>query len=148
MKKGFISEKALAYQLGPQYTATDYIRDLVLSEEAYDKIFEEVLQSVAEMRVTSLLMSFEEEGTRLAEVAFSKMVRELFQENTGEQDTPLLSIVSSATKSFEKDDLLLSKETPLKTIFDQIGERINVPLQVRERILKICKRHELPSALP
>jgi hypothetical protein len=58
-------------------------------------------------------MSFEEEGTKLAELPFSKMVRELFQENTGEQDTPPLSILNSAAKSLNEDELLLRKERTL-----------------------------------
>jgi hypothetical protein len=70
------------------------------------------------------------------------MIRELFQEDTGEQDTPLLSIVK---KSLDADDFLLSKERPLEKIFDQIGERIDIPLQARERIVEICKRHGLPD---
>ena len=57
------------------------------------------------------------------------MIRELFQENKNQEDTPLLSIVNSAAKSLDADDFLLSEERPLENIFDQIGERIDVPLQ-------------------
>ena len=139
-KKDFAGNEASAYYLGPSYTATDYINDLVLSEEAYDRIFEEVRNSAAELRVTSVLMSFEEEGTKLAELAFSKMIRELFQE-----DTPLLSIVNLAAKSLDEDDLLLSEERPLKKIFAKIAERIDVPWQARERRVESCKKSGIPD---
>ena len=85
-------------------------------------------------------MSFEEEGTKLAELAFSKMIRELFQENTD-----LLSLVAPVAKSLDEDDLLFSEERPLKTIFDKIGERIDVPFEARERIVEICQKHGLPN---
>ena len=143
-KSGFVSNEAScfskAYYIAPSYTATDYIRDLALSEEAYDRIFEEVRDSAAELRVTSVLMSFEEEGTKLAELAFSKMIRELFQENTD-----LLSLVAPVAKSLDENDLLFSEERPLKKIFDKIGERIDVPFEARERILEICKKHGIPD---
>ena len=78
-------------------------------------------------------MSFEEEGAKLAELAFSKMIRELFQENKNQEDTPLLSIVKLAAKSLDEDDLLLSEE------------RIDVPWQARERIVEICKKCGIPD---
>ena len=93
-KRGFARDEASAYSLGPQYTATDYIRELVLSEQSYDRIFEEVRGSAAEFEITSVLMSFEEEAGKLGQLACLEMIRELFQE-----DTPLLSIVNSAAKS-------------------------------------------------
>ena len=49
-KRGFAGDEASAYRLGPHYTATDYINDLVLSEKAYNRIFEEVRNSAAELR--------------------------------------------------------------------------------------------------
>lgn len=42
-----ISDTASAYCLAPRYSAKDYIRDLVVSEEAYTRLFEEVQDSAA-----------------------------------------------------------------------------------------------------
>ena len=42
-------------------------------------------------------MSFEEEGEKIAKLAFSEMIQELFQENTS-----LLSIVDAAAKTLDE----------------------------------------------
>ena len=145
-KRGFAGDEASAYRLGPHYTATDYINDLVLSEKAYNRIFEEVRNSAAEWEVTSVLMSFEEEGSKIGQLAYLEMIRELFQENTDQGNTPLLSIVDSAAKSFDEDDLIAGEEVPVtKKIFDKIGKKIDVPFKARKRIVEICNEQGIPK---
>ena len=83
---------------------------------------------------TSVLMSVEEERQKLAQLAFSGMTRELFQENTD-----LLSLVAPVAKSLDEDDLIASEQVPLEKIFNKIGEKIYVPFEARKRIVEICK---------
>ena len=139
-ESSFVSDTASAYYIAPRYTATDYIRDLVLSEEAYTKICEEVQDSAATWRPTSVLMSFEEQGQKLAQLAFGDMIRELFQE-----DTSLLSIVDPAAKTLDEDDLNNSEQISLEKIFSKIGEKIDVPFAARKRIIEICNERGIPS---
>ena len=68
-KSGFVSNETAAFYLAPNFTAADYIRNLVLSEEAYDRIFEEVRNSAAEWDISSVLMSLEEESGKLGQLA-------------------------------------------------------------------------------
>jgi hypothetical protein len=121
-ESSFVSDTALAYYIAPRYTATDYIRDLVLSEEAFTRICEEAQNSAAMWRPTSVLMSFEEEGEKIAKLAFSDMIRELFQENAS-----LLSIVDPAAKALDEKDLTNTEQLSLEKLYSKIGEKINVP---------------------
>ena len=57
-ESSFVNDTVSAYYIAPRYTATDYIRDLVLSEEAYSRICEEAQNSAVTWKPTSLLMSF------------------------------------------------------------------------------------------
>jgi hypothetical protein len=139
-ENSFISDTALAYYIAPRYTATDYIRDLVLSEEAYTKICEEVQNSAANWEPTSILMSFEEEGQKLAQLAFGDMIRELFQENTS-----LLSIVDPAAKTLDEEELTTSEQISLEKLFSKIGKKIDVPFKARKRIIKICNERGIPD---
>ena len=135
-----VSNEASAYYLAPRYTARDYICDLVLSEEAYTRIFEKVQDSAATWGPTSLLMSFEEEGQKLAQLAFGDMIRELFHE-----DTSLLSIVNPAAKTLDEDELNNSEQMSLDKIFSSIGGKIEVPSAARKRILEICDERGVPD---
>ena len=139
-ENSFVSDTALAYYIAPRYTATDYIRDLVLSEEAYKRICEEVQQSAANWEPTSLLMSFEEEGQKLAQLAFGDMIRELFQE-----DTSLLSIVDPAAKTLDEEELTNSEQMSLEKLFSKIGKKIDVPFKARKRIIEICNERGIPD---
>ena len=132
-ENGFVSDTASAYYLAPCYSAKDYIRDLVLSEETYTRLFEEVQNSAATWRPTSLLMSFEEEGEKLAQLAFGDMIRELFHKNTF-----LLSIVDSAAKILDEDELNNSEQISLEKLFTNIGEKIEIPFAARKRFIEIC----------
>lgn len=132
-----VSNEASAYYLAPRYTARDYIRDLVLSEEAYTRVFEKVQDSAATWGPTSVLMSFEEEGQKLAQLAFGDMIRELFHE-----DTSLLSIVNPAAKTLDEDEL---EQMSLDKIFSSIGGKIDVPFAARKRILEICDERGVPD---
>ena len=98
----------MAYYLAPRYTATYYIRDLVLSEEAYTRIFEKVRDSAATWGPTSVLMSFEEQGEKITQLVCGDVIRELFHE-----DTSLLSIVDPAAKTLDEADLNNSEQISL-----------------------------------
>ena len=135
-----ISDTASAYCLAPRYSAKDYIRDLVVSEEAYTRLFEEVQDSAATWRPTSLLMSFEKEDEKLAQLAFGDMIRELFHE-----DTSLLSIVDTAAKTLDEDELNNSEQISLEKLFTNIGEKIQVPFAARKRIIEICNERGIPD---
>ena len=139
-ESSFVSDSASAYYIAPRYTATDYIRDLVLSEEAYTRIWEEVQQSAANWEPTSLLMSFEEEGQKLAQLAFGDMIRELFQENTS-----LLSIVNPAAKTLDEEELTNTEQISLEKLFSKIGKKIDVPFKARKRIIEICNERGIPD---
>ena len=139
-KRGFASDQTSAYYIGPSYTATDYINDLILSEEAYNRIFEEVRDSAAEWGVTSVLMSFEEEAGKLGQLAYLEMIQELFNENTG-----LINIVDPVAKSLDEDNLLFTEDRHHTKIFDKIDKKIIVPPEARKRILEICKKHGIPD---
>ena len=135
-----VSNEASAYYLAPRYTARDYIRDLVLSEEAYTRVFEKVQDSAATWGPTSVLMSFEEEGQKLAQLAFGDMIRELFHE-----ETSLLSIVNPAAKTLDENELNNSEQMSLDKIFSSIGGKIDVPSAARKRILEICDERGVPD---
>ena len=135
-----VSNEVAAYYLAPRYTARDYICDLVLSEEAYTRVFEKVQDSAATWGPTSLLMSFEEEGQKLAQLAFGDMIRELFNE-----DTSLLSIVNPAVKTLDEDELNNSEQISLDQIFSSISGKIEVPSAARKRILEICDERGVPD---
>ena len=135
-----VSNEASAYYLAPRYTARDYICDLVLSEEAYTRVFEKVQDSAATWGPTNLLMSFEEEGQKLAQLAFGDMIRELFHE-----DTSLLSIVNPAAKTLDENELNNSEQISLDKIFSNIGGKIDVPFAARKRILEICDERGIPD---
>ena len=85
-------------------------------------------------------MSFEEEGQKLAQLAFGDMIRELFHE-----DTSLLSIVNPAAKTLDEDELNNSEQMSLDKIFSSIGEKIEVPSAARKRILEICDERGVPD---
>jgi hypothetical protein len=139
-ESSFISDTTSAYYIAPRYTATDYIRDLVLSEEADTRIYEEAQNSAATWRPTSLLMSFEEEGEKIAKLAFSDMIQELFQENTS-----FLSIVDPTAKTLDEKYLTNSEQMSLEKLYSKIGEKINVPFDARKRIIEICNERGIPD---
>ena len=85
-------------------------------------------------------MSFEEEGEKIAKLAFSDMIRELFQENTS-----LLSIVDPAAKALDEKDLTNTEQLSLEKLYSKIGEKINVPSDARKRIFEICKKRGIPE---
>ena len=113
---------------------------MVLSEEAYSRIWEEAQNSAATWKPTSLLMSFEEEGEKIAKLAFSEMIQELFQEKTS-----LLSIVDPAAKTLDEKELTNSEQMSLEKLYSKIGEKINVPFDARKRILEICNKWGIPD---
>lgn len=139
-KRKFASDQTSAYYIGPRYTARDYLKDLILSEEAFNKIFEEVRDSAAEYKVTSVLLSFDEEAGKLAKLAYFDMIQELFNKNTA-----LIDIVDPVAKSLDEDDLLFTKKRHHTKIFDKIDNKIVVPPEARKRILAICKKHGIPD---
>lgn len=112
----------------------------MLSEEAYKRICEEVQQSAANWEPTSLLMSFEEEGQKLAQLAFGDMIRELFQENTS-----LLSIVDPAAKTLDEEELTNTEQISLEKFFSKIGKKIDVPFKARKRIIEIYNERGIPD---
>ena len=140
LKNGFVSDEASAYYIAPRYTATDYIRDLVLSDQAYTRLFQKVQDSAESWSPTSVLMSFEEQGEKIAQLAFSEMIRELLQENTD-----LSSLVAPVANSLDEDDLIASEQVPLEKIFNKIGEKIDVPFKARRRIVEICREKGMPD---
>ena len=85
---------------------------------------------------TSVLMSFEEEERKLAQLAFYEMIRELFHE-----DTALLSIVDPVAKTLDEDDLTDSEQVPLEKILN----KIDVPFEAQKRIVEICNEQGIPD---
>lgn len=85
-------------------------------------------------------MSFEKEGEKLAQLAFGDMIRELFHE-----DTSLLSIVDTAAKTLDEDELNNSEQISLEKLFTNIGEKIQVPFAARKRIIEICNERGIPD---
>ena len=146
---GLQDNEALVYYLAPRYRATDYIRDLVLSDQAYNRLFEKLQDSAATWEPTSLLMSFDEEARKLSQFAFAEMIREWFHEDTASEmirelfheDTAILAIVDPVAKTLNEEDLTDSEQVPL----DKILNKIDIPFKVQKRIVEICKKRGVPN---
>lgn len=85
-------------------------------------------------------MFFEEQGEKIAQLAFGDMIGEWFHE-----ETSLLSIVDPAAKTLDETDLNNSEQKPLEKFFSKIGEKIDVPFAARKRIIKICNERGIPG---